>query len=534
MSNTQFTLARLLLVALFAITLLAGPSVAVQAPEPADLIEQRVQALIPALEKYVASGMRDFDVPGAAIGIVVGDKLVYAKGFGVRAKDGRAPVDSRTVFQVGSTTKAFLATTMAIAVDRGKLRWDDRVTDLDADFQLKDPWVTREFRVFDLLAQRSGLPPSANDVLGFLYGFDETSMIRSLRHVEPVSSFRSTFAYTNVTHMLAGRIVAKAEGAAHWNDVLQKELLDPLGMKSSSYSAAAINVAANHAQGHLYTPEGSVQVPTHQIFPYGFAGAGAINSTVEDMARWVRLHLGNGSFEGRRIVSSENLAFTRMPKVAMTDKLVYAFGWVVAQTPNANVVWHNGGTMAFGAYVGLQLDRKLSVIVLTNETNVGFPDAIGMWTMDRLLDNPPVDNVAEKLKSARATAAEQRKTFARPANPKAAPPLGLFAGNFSNPSFGKAVLSTQGDALVLELKTTGAEIKLEPWDGDIFTIGQLPNGRFADVVKNMGPAPSGFGQFQMDGEGKPNLLKLSFAENGQAYEFRREQGDAGAKPPASY
>ena len=93
---------------------------------------------------------------------------------------------------------------MALMVDRGKFKWDDRVVDLDADFRLKDPWVTREFRMFDLLAQRSGLPPYANDALGIL-GLDRTALIRSLRLVEPVSSFRSTFAYTNITHILAGR-----------------------------------------------------------------------------------------------------------------------------------------------------------------------------------------------------------------------------------------------------------------------------------------------------------------------------------------
>jgi CubicO group peptidase (beta-lactamase class C family) len=119
----------------------------------------RVQALIPDIEAYIASGMRGFDVPGLALGIVAGDKLIYAKGFGVRSKSGGMPVDTRTIFQIGSNAKAFLAATEAIMVDRGKLRWDDRVVDLDPEFQLKDPWVTREFRVFDLLAQRSGLPP---------------------------------------------------------------------------------------------------------------------------------------------------------------------------------------------------------------------------------------------------------------------------------------------------------------------------------------------------------------------------------------
>ena len=134
------------------------------------------------------------------MGIVTSDRLVYAKGFGVGRASGAA-VDTRTVFQIGSATKAFLSATLAIAVDRGKLGWDDQVIDRYEDFRLADPWVTREFRMFDLLAQRSGLPPYVNDAVGLL-GLDRTALIRSLRQVAPVSSFRSTFTYTNVTHML--------------------------------------------------------------------------------------------------------------------------------------------------------------------------------------------------------------------------------------------------------------------------------------------------------------------------------------------
>ncbi|MGB7792297.1 MAG: serine hydrolase [Terrimicrobiaceae bacterium] len=146
--------------------------------------------------------------------------------------------------------------------------------------------------------------------------------------------FARPFAYTNITHLLAGRIVAKAAGAANGDTVLQQELLDPLGMKDSSYTAAAIEAATNHAQGYGWSPEGTTEVPFTQLFPYDFGGAGDINSTIEDMAGWVRLQLGNGTFEGRRIVSSENLAFTHTPKVAISDKLFYALGWVIQQTPN--------------------------------------------------------------------------------------------------------------------------------------------------------------------------------------------------------
>jgi CubicO group peptidase (beta-lactamase class C family) len=167
------------------------------APAASADIEARIQALAPDLERLVTSGMQGFDVPGAVVGIVAGGRLVYAKGFGVRRKGGKEPVGTKTVFQIGSTTKAFAATVLAIAVDRGKLKWEDRVVDLDPSFSLKDPYVTREFRVFDLLAQRSGLPPYANDGLSGL-GFDATWLMHSLRFVEPQASFRTTFAYTNI------------------------------------------------------------------------------------------------------------------------------------------------------------------------------------------------------------------------------------------------------------------------------------------------------------------------------------------------
>ena len=482
-------------------------------------VQSRIEALIPELEAYIASGMKDFDLPGLAIGIVADDKLVYAKGFGAQSKGG-APVDTKTVFQIGSTTKAFLAATMAIAVDKSKMKWDDRVIDLDPGFQLKDPWVTREFRVFDLIAQRSGLPPHANDALGLL-GMDETKLIRSLRDVDQVTSYRSTFAYTNVTHMLAGRVVAKQMDAENWNGVLQKELFDPLGMKDSSYSAAAIEAAPNHAEGYLWSPDGTEQVPFTQIFPYDFGGAGNINSTVEDLARWVRLQLGKGSFEGRSIVSPENIAATRTPKVAMSETVSYAQGWVIVQTANGTIVWHNGGTTSFGAMIGLLPDKNAGVIVLSNQNNIGLPDAIGLWTLDRLLDNPKVDHAANALNNAKANFDKQVKLFAKPANPRPFPPLAPLAGKFANPSFGQAVVMEEEGALVMELLGTGAKLKLEPGDGSVFTFSLLPLGKFEAVVKNSGPLPAGFAPFDMGADGKLSLLRLSF-DDGQAYVFSRE------------
>jgi CubicO group peptidase (beta-lactamase class C family) len=512
--------AAMLMAAVFFIAQLPNVARAQSQSNSAAPMAGRISALIPDLEAYIRDGMKAYDVPGLAIGIVTGDRLVYAKGFGVRSKSGGAAVDPRTVFQIGSLTKAFLATTMAILVDRGKLRWDDRVADLHPGFQLKDAWVTREFRAFDLLAQRSGLPPQVNHLLALL-GYAEPALIRSLRHVEPVSSFRTTFAYTNVTHLLAGRVVSDLAGAPDWNAVARRELLDPIGMAATSFTAEAIKAAPNHAEGHRWTPDATIEVPFDPIFPYGLGGAGNLNSTVEDMARWVRLQLGRGSFEGRRIVSAESLAYLRRPKVAIDDDADYAMGWFLTRTPNGTVVWHYGATDGFGTFLGLLPDRDVGLVLLSNAQYMGLPVALGTWALDRLLDNPAVDHVAEELKEAKDQFTSLDKLYARPAAPRPFPALAPLAGSFTSPAFGKAVLRGEGDALVLELKETEAQLALTPWDGDVFTFRLLPRGRFAASVASMGERPSGFAQFEVGQDGKLGVLRLT-TDDGQPYEFRRE------------
>jgi hypothetical protein len=171
--------------------------------------------------------------------------------------------------------------------------------------------------------------------------------------------------------------------------------------------------------------------------------------------------------------------------------------------------------------IAMSLDKDVGVIVLTNEENQGFPDAVGVWTLDRLLDNAVVDHAADALKAAKAKFAATAKMFAKPANPRSFPPLAPLTGSFVNPSFGKAALRLDGEALLLALQESGCQIRLEPWDGDVFTARVVPSGRFAAAAENIGPRPIGFVQLQIDKEGRLNLLRLSF-EDGQAYEFRRE------------
>jgi hypothetical protein len=140
--------------------------------------------------------------------------------------------------------------------------------------------------------------------------------------------------------------------------------------------------------------------------------------------------------------------------------------------------------------------------------------------LDRILGNPKRDYVAESLKNAKTSFEKTSKLFAKPADPRPFPPLAPLAGKFVNPSFGEAEITLQGDALVMEIQATGAQLKLEPWDGDVFIARLMPTGPFGPVV-DLDYMTKGFAQFQMGKDGRLDLLRLS-TEDGQAYEFRRE------------
>ena len=504
--------------AVFLLSIAVAPAWAEDACAVDAATAARIQALIPDIDAYAARGMKAYDVPGLAIGIVAGDKLVYARGFGVRRKGGAEPVDAHTIFQIGSLTKSFLAVTEAIMVDRGKLDWNDRVIDRYPAFQLKDPWVTREFRVFDLLAQRSSLPPLVNDAIP-MAGFDEAATIGSLRDVTPITSFRTTFSYTNITHLLASRIVAQAAGAPDWNAVLQTELLDPLGMRDTTYTAEAIEGAANHANGHRWTPQGVVDAVLPQSSRHRLAGAGDINSNVEDMARWMRFQLGGGAVDERQIVSKENLAVTRLPKVAVNDTISYAMGWYVWRTPGGGVLWHDGDALVFGSWAAMAPDKNVGVIILTNESHVGFPNGLGAWMLNRILGNPEVDYLTPRLEQVKASYEATARDFATPANARPSPPLASLTGAYVNGSFGETSIEEDGATLVMKIAATGARYRLTPWDGGTFVAQLIPEGQFGPIV-DLHFMTRDLLQFQISSAGKLDAIRLTF-ENGQPFDFRR-------------
>jgi CubicO group peptidase (beta-lactamase class C family) len=242
---------------------------------------------------YVGEAVQRWAIPGLAIVVVKDDAAVYAQGFGVRRLGDTARVTSKTVFAIGSCTKAFTATALAMLVDSGRASWDEPVTRYLRGFELSDPYVTRELTVRDLLTHRSGL--MRGDALWYATPYDRAEVLRRIRYLKPSWSFRSRYGYQNIMFLAAGEVVPAVTGMP-WDDFVRRRIFDPLGMTATGTSVAALDTAGDVATPHERI-EGRVRtIQWRNIDNIG--PAGAINSNVLDMAQWVRLQLGGGLYRG--------------------------------------------------------------------------------------------------------------------------------------------------------------------------------------------------------------------------------------------
>ena len=245
------------------------------------------------LDAAVERALRDWEMPGLALAIVKDDAVVLSRGYGVRELGQPTPVDERTVFAIGSVTKAFTAAALGMLVDEGKVGWDDPVTEHLPDFQLYDPYVTREITLRDLLTHRSGLP--RGDLIWIGSDFDRAEILRRLRYLPPRWSFRSHYGYQNVLYLAAGQVVAAVTGRS-WDEFVRERIFAPLGMTNSSTSVTALADAANVATPHADVDGRIRPVPYRNIDC--IAPAGAINSNVAEMTQWIRTAAGRWSCAG--------------------------------------------------------------------------------------------------------------------------------------------------------------------------------------------------------------------------------------------
>ena len=389
----------------------------------------------PEVDQWVQRAMRTFDVPGVALAIVKDDGVVLAKGYGVRTLGETTPVDARTLFGIASNTKAFTATALGLLVEEGKLGWDAPVVRYLPAFAMWDPFVTREITVRDLLVHRSGLGLGAGDLLWWPEStYDRKEIARRLRFIPPAASFRTAYAYDNVLYLIAGELIETMSGQT-WENFVSSRILARVGMTGSNvrHSAAA-------AGGNVATPHAPIDGKVRPIRPFESDNtnpAGGINSSAEDMAKWLRVQLSGGLLaDGSRLFSAATARqltsiVTPIPIGDPPPELPplkmnfhgYALGFDIRDYRGHKVVMHSGGLPGYVSRVIMIPDLNLGVAVLTNQESGEAFDAIAYHVLDHYLGAPAFDWIDGYGKTrARGEAAfklaEKRGTTAREAGSK--------------------------------------------------------------------------------------------------------------------
>src|SRR6266700_1140095 len=395
MREVHMPIARLVVVVGTVALLLLAPFCAT-AQKKNHVTSEQVTRAIQELEQLAEKQIRENALPGLAIAVVFQDKIAYAKGFGVRDVNTKAPVDADTVFQLASVSKSIGSTVVAELVGEGKITWDSKLSMLDPTFAMFDPWVTREITIRDMYAHRIGLPEHAGDLLEE-FGFSRVEILHRLRYQHPESSFRSHYAYTNFGLTEAAAAAAKAY-ALDWEDVSKQKLYTPLGMASTSSRYADFVARPNKALGHVRVDGKWAQ--KFKRDPDAQSPAGGVSSSVNDLTKWMRLQLANGKFAGKQIVDEKALAETHHPHMLTGFSpftglpSFYGLGWNVSYDEQGRLRLNHSGAFALGAatYVNLVPAEQLGVVVLTNAYPIGIVEALGTTFLDTALYGKPTQD----------------------------------------------------------------------------------------------------------------------------------------------
>jgi CubicO group peptidase (beta-lactamase class C family) len=439
------------------------------------------------LDAYIVRTMQTYEVPGIAVAIVKDGKVVLQKGYGVRKLGEPAPVDANTLFGIGSNTKAFTAAALATLVDEGKISWDDPVYERLKGFEMYDPYVSKEMRIRDLLCHRSGLGLGEGDLMFWPHTtFTRDDVVYRLRYLKPVTSFRTKFAYNNLMFVTAGQVLAEVSGKS-WDDYVRDKIFLPLGMSSTNTSTDLYKPGADWAFPHSKV-DGKLQSIRFENLDNA-AAAGSINSSVADMSRWVLTQLNRG-----KIPDSENRLFSEKSSKEMwsqqsiigvnegADDLKalrprfsgYGMGWFLRDYKGRKLVGHSGGVAGFVTRVAMVPEENLGVVILTNAEEGYAFESILYHILDGYLGGPTEDytvafKAVEDKEKKDADETMQKAQQTRAADSKPSLPLEKYAGDFTDPWYGKMTIRPENSGLVLQLlRTEKGTADLQHWQYDTF------------------------------------------------------------------
>jgi CubicO group peptidase (beta-lactamase class C family) len=468
---------------------------------------------------------KETGVPGMAIAVVEDGRTTLARGYGVRQLGAPAPVDADTLFPIGSTSKAFTVAALATLVDAGRIDWDDRVTDHLPGFQMYDPWVTREMTIRDLLVHRSGLGEGTGDLL-FVprSNVSRAEVVRRVRYFKPATSFRSTFAYSNLMYVVAGQLIETVSGQ-RWEDYVREHVLLPAGMRTTTTDNESNFATADRAWPHARMNGGlrgagdQARLDERDDLGRNAAPAGGIASSASDLAKWLQVQLAAGATPGGgRVFSSAAHRPMWEPVVQVPiDPLPpelqplqphfsgYALAWDVIDYRGVRVIWHGGAVFGFKAAVVLVPEKKLGFAIAINSEDGAIIRGLMYELLDHYLGAPFGDWPAKyRAYSSRQVAeglAALKAAQRTPAKVGPSVPAAALAGTYRDAWYGDIDIAATPAGLRIDFKSTPRMAgRLEHWQYDTYVT------RFDDAT--LEPA---YVTFALDADGKVARVTMKAA-----------------------
>ena len=419
------------------------------------------------LDARVAEAMQAFNVPGVAIAVVRDGETVFAEGFGVRETGKAARINGRTLFQIGSLTKAFTAAALGLLVEDGQLEWNDRVVDHLPGFRLADPYVTREMTVRDLLAHNSGLGLGAGDLLFWPNAVStRADVMAGLRHLEPVTSFRAEFIYNNLMYVVAAEVVEAVSGEP-WEDFVEKRMFAPLGMRDCAATYERSIDRNNHATPHMVVD--NALVPTFFSPGAVLSSAGGINCSARDMSRWALMLLAGGQLEnGGRLLEERTIEQLWAPaNLLEPDELMaeharsrfrhYGLGWSVTDYKDDWLVEHGGTIHGASARIVLLPERAFGVVVFANQWTA-ITRALALQIVEHVFYGGETHWLELYVSAHREALAEKAAAVELPPEQNGAkcrdPIEDGDSASFSDPWYGDVIVNRAGTALTIDMQRT--------------------------------------------------------------------------------
>ena len=447
----------------------------------------KIRAALEGFDQIAEDALKALKVTGAAMAVVKNDKVVYAKGFGYKDVENKIPATPDTIFAIGSSSKAFTVFALGRLVDEGKLEWEAPVRNYIPWFKLYDKEAGARLSVRDLVTHRSGLP--RHDLLWYNNKTaSREDLVRALAYLPPTADLREKWQYNNLMFLTAGYLLETLTGKP-WEDAVRSLVFEPLGMKRSNFSVLDSQKDSDFAFPYNFVDKAYEKLPFRDITNVG--PAGSINSSVNEMARWVAVHLADGKFEGRDLLSSSTVsdmhnphmvtgAVSSSPDIAAT---AYAMGWFTDVYRGHRRVHHGGNIDGFSAQVAFLPDDGLGFVVLTNMNGTSYPELLVRTATDKILGLEAHDWIGDAVKQLEKAEgaikkAEEKKITRKVPGTKPAHPLADYAGLYVHPGYGS--LAVELAAGRLSFTYNSIKTNLDHWHYETFDGVTIEDPTFKD------------------------------------------------------